>query len=420
MRAFLLALASALTVALAVVSPAGAQPSPSPQQVLTRALRGGMRQLGSFSGGYVVDLTTGQPLFAAAAGTGRLPASVEKLYTTASALLMFGPHATFTTSVFGRGLRGPSGTWNGTLYLRGGGDPTFGSASFDSANYGGGATIQRLVANLQHSAHLRALKGRVVGDSSYFDLLPGTVESGFTFDLYMEGALSAIAFNRGLLAQGTESVLNPPLFAAGQLAVALRAARVRLPKHLALGIGRTPASARLLGAVHSPSLGRLIWLTNTPSDNFFAETLVKDLGAQFGIGGTTAAGVAVIRAELATRFNLTPRLDDGSGLSRDDVTSPRQVVSLLTQMAGNQVFTNSLAVAGETGTLQDEMQGTAAQGQCRGKTGTLYDVASLAGYCQAADGHTLAFAFLANGLGDPSLGHAIEANMAVALAQYDG
>ena len=66
------------------------------------------------------------------------------------------------------------------------------------------------------------------------------------------------------------------------------------------------------------------------------------------------------------------------------------------------------------------MNGTPAQGNCRGKTGTLSDVATLAGYCRALDGHTLAFAFLANGLGNPDLGHAIEANMAVALAKYDG
>jgi D-alanyl-D-alanine carboxypeptidase/D-alanyl-D-alanine-endopeptidase (penicillin-binding protein 4) len=167
-------------------------------------------------------------------------------------------------------------------------------------------------------------------------------------------------------------------------------------------------------------MAQLIALTNTPSDNFFAETLTKDLGARFGGAGTTAAGVAVIKAELSSHFGLAPRFDDGSGLSRDDATTPRQVVSLLAQMADNPDFVNSLAVGGETGTLQHEMVGTPAQGACRGKTGTLIDVASLAGYCQAADGHTLAFAFLANRLGDPELGHQIEASMAVALARYNG
>ena len=66
------------------------------------------------------------------------------------------------------------------------------------------------------------------------------------------------------------------------------------------------------------------------------------------------------------------------------------------------------------------MNNTIAQGNCRGKTGTLDDAANLAGYCRARDGHTLAFAFLANGLGNPDYVHAVEANMAVTLAGYDG
>jgi D-alanyl-D-alanine carboxypeptidase/D-alanyl-D-alanine-endopeptidase (penicillin-binding protein 4) len=66
------------------------------------------------------------------------------------------------------------------------------------------------------------------------------------------------------------------------------------------------------------------------------------------------------------------------------------------------------------------MRGTIAQGRCRGKTGTLSSVANLAGYCQAADGHTLAFAFLMSSVRNTDTAHAIEANMAVALAKYNG
>jgi len=67
-------------------------------------------------------------------------------------------------------------------------------------------------------------------------------------------------------------------------------------------------------------------------------------------------------------------------------------------MAGNPQFTGSLAVAGETGTLVDEMRGTYAAGGVAGKTGTLHDASNVVGYCQASDGHTLAFAFLMNGI----------------------
>jgi serine-type D-Ala-D-Ala carboxypeptidase/endopeptidase (penicillin-binding protein 4) len=409
-----------LCAGVAGTATAQAQPTPA-QQALTKALARGMKQEGSYSGAYVVDLTTGQPLFSQAAGVARLPASVEKLYTTTTALLRFGPAATFATSLLGVGYRGRLGKWVGTLYLRGGGDPTFGTAAFDYRNYGTGATVQRLIANLKANAHLTGLMGRILGDASYFDAAPGTSESGFQFDPYMEGALSALAFDRGVLGNGTVRISNPPVYAAQQLAAAMRAAHLAVGRHVPIASGRTPASARLLALVRSPSVAQLIALTNAPSDNFFAETLLKDLGARFGGAGTTAAGAAVVRSTLAGQFGLHPTLVDGSGLSRADATTPIQVVTLISKMIGNSYFTRSLAVAGETGTLQNEMNGTPAQGDCRGKTGTLSDVANLAGFCTAADGHTLAFAFLANSVADTGYAHLIEANvMAVALAKYNG
>jgi D-alanyl-D-alanine carboxypeptidase/D-alanyl-D-alanine-endopeptidase (penicillin-binding protein 4) len=266
---------------------------------------------------------------------------------------------------------------------------------------------------------MRAFKGRVIGDSTYLDGFAGTVASGFAFDPDLEGSLSALPFNRGLDPNGN-LVVYPAAYAARQLVYAMRAAHIAVPKGIRVTAGRTPASAQALAVVRSPTIATLLALTNAPSDNFFAEMLVKDLGAQFGTGGTTAAGAAVIRAELAQQFGLTPRLDDGSGLSRDDASTPRQVVSLLRQMAGNPTFTRSLAIAGETGTLAHEMNGTYAQGRCIGKTGTLRDAANLVGYCHAADGHLVGFAFLANALGNPDLGHALEAKMAVAVARYKG
>jgi D-alanyl-D-alanine carboxypeptidase/D-alanyl-D-alanine-endopeptidase (penicillin-binding protein 4) len=379
-----------------------------------------MAQLGAFSGAYVVDLSTGQALFAQAPDIGRMPASVEKLYTTSTALLQLGPTATFTTSILGVGSRDSSGVWHGTLYLRGGGDPTFGAVGFDRAWYGTGATMHRLIGGLLTTTGITAVQGRIVGDASYFDSLHGTPATGYRRSFDLEGELSGLAYDRGFTNRyATAFQPRPTLFAAQALAGGLRAAGVRLGR-IPISVGRTPPAATLLASVQSPPIATLIALTNTPSDNYLAETLLKDIGARLGGAGTTAAGAAAVRAELLSKFAISPRLNDGSGLSRYDSTSPLQVVTLLQAMAGNPTFVNSLALAGETGTLQDEMQGTPAQGDCRGKTGTLRDVASLAGYCRARDGHTLAFAFLANGLGNPDLGHLIEAGMAVALAKYDG
>jgi D-alanyl-D-alanine carboxypeptidase/D-alanyl-D-alanine-endopeptidase (penicillin-binding protein 4) len=417
-------LAATLGVLVVVLGAAPAADSASKARLtratLARTLFQQIREAGGASGGYVVDLNTGRPLFSSAPNVARLPASVEKLYTTSTALLRFGVNATLTTSLLGRGTLDSRGRWHGTLYIKGGGDPTFGSASFDHFAYGGGATIQRLVANLVRTTGITSIKGRVIGDESYFDSLRGTPATGYRFSTDVEGSLSALVYNRGLINSGTEYVLHPAVFAAQQLVSALRAARVKVAAHIPIGAGKAPSAARRLTLVHSPRMATLIKLTNTPSDNFFAETLLKDIGAKFAGSGTTAAGVSVVRSELASKFRIHPRLDDGSGLSRTDFTSPHDVVTLLRQMADNPSFISSLAVAGESGTLQSEMRGTVAQDRCRGKTGTLHDVANLAGYCTAEDGHTLAFAFLMNGVSNPDAAHNVEANMAVSVARYGG
>jgi serine-type D-Ala-D-Ala carboxypeptidase/endopeptidase (penicillin-binding protein 4) len=416
----LLATLGAISVLLAgIAGSAGAQTSPA-QRTLQGALKQGLRQAGSHSGAYVLDLSTGQVLFSQAANTGRLPASVEKVYTTSTALLALGPTATFTTSILGMGSPDPSGVWDGTLYLRGGGDPTFGAVSFDHAWYGTGTTMRTLIADLLRATGITGVSGAVVGDESFWDSVRGTPATGFARSTDLEGELSALAYDRGYTNnQGTAFQIHPALYAAQQLARGLRAFGVKLPG-LRISAGRTPAGATTLASIQSPPLSRLIQLTNTPSDNYLAESLLKDIGARLGGAGTTAAGATVVRAELQSKFGISPRLNDGSGLSRYDLTSPSQVVTVLKAMATNSVFVNSLALMGETGTLQDEALGTIAQGDCRGKTGTLHDVANLAGYCEARDGHTLAFAFLANGLGNPDYVHEVEASMSVALAKYDG
>ena len=110
-----------------------------------------------------------------------------------------------------------------------------------------------------------------------------------------------------------------------------------------------------------------------PSDNFLAETLLKALGVRFGGAGSTRAGAQVVRSSVVG-LGLAPTVVDGSGLSRANHTSPRQVVRLLQRMGEEDTFPafqRSLAVAGVSGTLRRRMRGTPAQRRCRGKTGTL-------------------------------------------------
>jgi D-alanyl-D-alanine carboxypeptidase/D-alanyl-D-alanine-endopeptidase (penicillin-binding protein 4) len=419
MRRFVLTLGALITIAAGVPAAATA----SAQSSLSNALTQGMRNAGGAGGAYVVDLKTGKPLFSWVAGTGRLPASVEKLYTTSTALLRFGPNATLTTRVLAAGSLDRHHGFHGILWLKGGGDPTFGSAGFDQSFYGTGATVGQLADNLIRNTGITSIHGRIVGDDTYFDALRGTPATGFGPDITdVEGLLSALAYDRGFAtSDGTVGQSRPALYATQQFVGALQARGVTIPSSTAVYTGRAPKHATQLAALRSPRMATLIQLTNTPSDNYFAEMLLKGIGAKFGGAGTTSAGAAVVRAELATHFQIHPQLNDGSGLSRSDYSSPVQIVSLLQQLSGNRDFFNSLAIGGETGTLQDSMNGTIAQGNCHGKTGTLHDVANLVGYCHARDGHSLAFAFLINSIVSPDYVHSVEANqMAVALASYDG
>jgi D-alanyl-D-alanine carboxypeptidase/D-alanyl-D-alanine-endopeptidase (penicillin-binding protein 4) len=409
-------LACAAALAGSVLSAANAVAA-SPQEALSRVLGKDMRAVGSASGAYVVDLTSGQPLFSSRSGVARLPASVEKVYTTSTALLKFGPGATLTTRVLGVGRIAGDGTFVGTLYIKGGGDPSFGSAGFDSSYYGTGTTMQALVSKLIAATGITAIQGRIRGDESYFDSLRGTAPYGYRASTDIEGSLSALAYNRGFEGPGLQ--VHPAVYTAQQFAAALKAARVKVPRGTRIGAGIAPSGATTLTSINSPDIASLIQLTNAPSDNFFAEMLLKNIGARFGGAGTSAAGAAVVRAEMESQFSIHPRLEDGSGLSRYDRTTPLQVVTLLQDMATNSDFVNSLAVAGKTGTLEFEMNHTVAQGNCRGKTGTLHDVSNLVGYCRAKDGHTLAFAFLMNSI-DPDYAHPIQDRMAVALAKYNG
>lgn len=401
--------------------------APPPQAPASKALSALQKTLntdingqGGKNSALVVDETTGQTLWDYDGSVGRLPASVEKLYTTSTALLDFGPDATFETRVLGTGKLLANGTWDGTLYLRGGGDPTFGSMTFDEAMYGTGATVQALVTNLR-AAGIKQVEGKIVGDESYFDSRRGGPDTHYRANLETEGSLSALAYDEGFTNQFEERLQhNPPLVAAQALAKALAAAHVKVDTGTEITTGITPPDAQLLAGVSSPPLSALLALTNAPSNNFFAETLLKDLGARYGSGGTTPAGAAVVRNVMAEKFNLHPRLNDGSGLSRFDLTNPEQIVYLLRQMQSSPSFWTSLAIAGESGTMQDEMVHTRGAHNCRGKTGTLHDVANLVGYCRAANGDQLVFAFMMNGLVDSDAGHTLEDLAGEALANYKG
>ena len=308
--------------------------------------------------------------------------------------------------------------WEGSLYLRGGGDPTFGSTGFIREHYGGvGASVSTLAGQLVRVDGIHRVTGSIEGDESYFDSLRGEPSSGYASDPFLEGTLSALAFNRG--ESGSAGGAHAPAaYAARELRAALKPHGVSIAG--SSGAASTPAGAVQLAQAPSPTIAQLLGLMLPPSDNFFAETLVKDLGARFGGSGTTAAGAAVVAATIAAQLGIHPQVVDGSGLSEADRTSPYQVADLLVELEPTPigaVLREHLAVAGHTGTLALRMRHTGAEGRCQGKTGTLTGVSNLAGYCQASDGHLLAFAIFTDAI-PTETAHIFQDHMAITIADY--
>ena len=356
-----------------------------------------MRLAGSASGAYVYDISAGKQIFAWRAGTPRILASNTKLFTSAAALTRFGPDGTLGTEVLGDGQLADDGVWRGNLYLRGGGDPTFGSSTFTRKFYGGGATVQQL-AKLIDAAGIARVTGHVYGDESRHDSLRGGPDSGYGVSIWV-GPLSALSYNRGLATEGGSAFqTSPPAFAAARLDDALEARGIKVKGKPA---ARTaPGGLDVLASVDSPPMARIIKLMNKPSDNFFAEMLAKDVAMQVNGRGTTSAGAALI-AGFARRLGSGAQLVDGSGLARGNRASPYRVVRLLRAMYKREqeqsdAYIDSLSIAGRDGTLVDRMRRGPARDRCRGKTGTLSDVSALSGYCEVTSGNTWVYSILMN------------------------
>jgi serine-type D-Ala-D-Ala carboxypeptidase/endopeptidase (penicillin-binding protein 4) len=415
-------LCASLACACLGATPALAGP-PGSLAELQSDLSSQLQLAGSRSSAYVYDITAKQALFSERATAQRAPASVEKLYTATTALQRMGPTARLATTVLGSGHLAAGGVWEGNIYLRGGGDPTFGTTSFIRSHYGGrGASVSTLVTQLVRVDGIHAITGSVEGDESLLNNLRGEPSSGYAPDPFLEGTLSGLAFNRG--ASGSERGRHAPAaYAAHQLWAALKSDGVTIKG--SSGAALTPAGATPLAEAQSPTIAQLLGLMLPPSDNFFAETLIKVLGAHFTLAGTTtagttAAGAAVVRQTIAELLGIHPHVVDGSGLSPADATSTYEVANLLVALAATSagaVLRRDLAVAGRTGTLAHRMRNTGAAGRCQGKTGTLTGVSNLAGYCESADGHLLAFAIFTDSIGIEAA-HIFQDHMAITIADY--
>jgi D-alanyl-D-alanine carboxypeptidase/D-alanyl-D-alanine-endopeptidase (penicillin-binding protein 4) len=333
------------------------------------------------SGAIAVDLQTGAVVFSRHADLPLAPASNEKLTVAFAALEELGPSYRFRTEVLARGEQ-DDGVWNGDIWLKGFGDPTLTALQLD-----------RLATQISEAGITR-VAGRVLADESWFDAQ--RVGPGWKPGYYIDECppLSALVSDRAVYDHHVARA--PALAAAGLFRTLLRKHGVTSGP---VGIGRAPDAAYGLAQVESAPLSDVLATMDRESDNFIAEMILKDLGAETGVAGSTAAGAAIVARDLAAAGVPLDgvRIADGSGLSLLDRLTAGALASLLVAAWNDpelqQPFWASLPVAGVNGTLEDRMERAPARGVVRAKTGTTNRASALSGYV----GDRYVFAVLQNG-----------------------
>jgi D-alanyl-D-alanine carboxypeptidase/D-alanyl-D-alanine-endopeptidase (penicillin-binding protein 4) len=332
------------------------------------------------TGAAVVDLETGETVYALNEDTPLAPASTEKLPLATAALRLLGAGFRTETLVLAVGTRS-GGVWQGDLYLKGFGDPLL-----------GGPALLRLARQVRASG-IRAATGAIVGDESFFDRL--RTGPGWKAEFYKHESppLSALVADRAVL--DGRLVGRPALAAAILFRRALAVAGVRVPG--SAREGAAPSAALQIARVASPPLIRILAEMDTWSDNFAAEMLLKLLGAHELGSGSSSAGARVVRRALATDgIELDGRLADGSGLSSLDrltVADLSSLVAYICRTPSLRPLLGTLAVAGVSGTLRHRLRDVPGHGLVRGKTGSTDEASALVGV--VADRY--AFAIVQNG-----------------------
>ncbi|MCC3764653.1 D-alanyl-D-alanine carboxypeptidase/D-alanyl-D-alanine-endopeptidase [Glycomyces sp. TRM65418] len=403
----------------------------------------------------VADADTGEVLYDRNGAKRAVPASNDKLTTTAAALEALGGDFTYSTEVLGD--RPTDGVVSGDLYLRGAGDPTVLESDYDrmaedlaalgvsmidgdlvaddtafdtvrsgtewgwsDLQYTYAAEVSALTVASGDDYHAGSVRvfikpGAAQGDPARISLSPATdyVE---IVNTATTGTSTNVTVDRdphdnvirvsGTVAAGgggtyaTRSVIEPTRLAADVFADSLEEAGITVTGDLRFGEA-APQGGELLASHESMPLSELIGVVLKPSNASVAEALFKTLGYQATGKGTFASGKAAVYAAIESYgVDTGPiRQVDGSGISRHNLFTTGMLTDLLVGVkdaAWFDTWYDSLPIACKDGTLGGRMCGTPAADNVRAKTGSMTSVSALSGYVTDADGRELVFSVVAN------------------------
>jgi serine-type D-Ala-D-Ala carboxypeptidase/endopeptidase (penicillin-binding protein 4) len=450
---------------LALVAFLLSAPSQAVDPALRAALERQVRAAGAavaHLGVHVVDLTTGETVYAHNPDTLMIPASNQKLLTSALALDTLGPRYFFETPV---GIQGEvrDGVLHGDLGVRGGGDPTI-SGRFEA---GDSFAVFRRWAQALSERGIREVAGDLylehglfedevvhpdwpreqlmwwyeapVGALSFNDnvvqLRAWGSQPGRPAAVEMVPRLPALRLHNGLVTSGerrqhnvrvhrapfgrtvevtgrayrnarpTEvwvTVLDPVEYFGMALRHALAEEGIEI-RGQSLPVERLPGPWWELVTAHRTNLLTALDVINKRSQNFYAESVLKLLGAHLCGEGTWEGGRRAVEQFATSRLGWEPgsfRVADGSGMSRNNRLTPRQLTHLLEHMYGHRYgweFMVSLPYSGEPeASLSRRLTDPPYRGNVFAKTGTLGGVTALSGYVKGASGTLYAFAIVGN------------------------
>jgi len=211
----------------------------------------------------------------------------------------------------------------------------------------------------------------------------------------------------GVRGVGYERRIESPLPYAGHcLRSALRAQRISGGMRVRVAMGDAPSGLGLLAAHDSEPVSSILLPVGKNSDNFYAEMLLKVIGAH----ATRTPGSSARGAERAQAFlqqlGVPPgaaKIVNGSGLFKGNAIAPEHIVKVLVHAhstpALRSEYLSHLAIGGTDGTLHARLTNLVQPRIVRAKTGTLDDVIALSGYVLGPTAEqTLAFSILINGV----------------------
>jgi serine-type D-Ala-D-Ala carboxypeptidase/endopeptidase (penicillin-binding protein 4) len=412
----------------------------------------------------IISISTNKPLFKLNSDKSFVVASNMKLFTTAAALYYLGPNFRYKTKVCYRG-KISKGKLDGDIIIQGCGDPnisgrfyegeitaipTFWADSIEKKGIGvitGDiiaddsifdkefirdnwpkdqlsewycAPISGLSFN-DNCVDIEIKPNEKTGAPAYVQIEPKTsyvkvvneckttsLESKHSYSLYRK-PLTNLIYVKGYIWSKTKpekewiTVHNPPLYTATVFKEILESKNIHIMGEArVINDSDLNAGHRLRELARTTSyLRQSIEVTNRHSQGFYAEQILKTLGARINKKGSFSDGLSVIKkfiAELGFSEEQY-QLDDGSGLSQKNKLTPDMVTELLRFMYKHKhgrIFFESLPVPGTDGTLEKRLKKEPYNSRIRAKTGYINGTSALSGYIETLNEEVIAFSILVN------------------------